>query len=126
MSIQSEITRLQNAKTALKTAIENKGVTVPINTKLDGYANLVDSIETGSDGRTLTKFTLDGLNETVFLDSMILKKSGQPIEPLQEAVDYEFDPSDTISFLRNIEGILMITLLDINTSASYDIALTIG
>lgn len=47
MSIASEITRLQNAKTALKTAIEGKGVTVPSSTKLDGYADLVDSIETG-------------------------------------------------------------------------------
>lgn len=49
MSVQSEITRLQNAKTALKTAIESKGVTVPSNTKLDGYADLVESISGGGD-----------------------------------------------------------------------------
>ncbi len=48
MSIQSQINRLQNAKTALKTAIEGKGVTVPSSTKLDGYADLVDSISGGS------------------------------------------------------------------------------
>ena len=47
MSITSEINRLQTAKADLKTAIENKGVTVPSSTKLDGYADLVDSIETG-------------------------------------------------------------------------------
>lgn len=47
MSIASEITRLQTAKTELKTAIESKGVTVPSDTKLDGYADLVDSIEQG-------------------------------------------------------------------------------
>lgn len=47
MSIASEITRLQAAKAELKTAIENKGVTVPSNTKLDGYADLVDSIQAG-------------------------------------------------------------------------------
>ncbi len=47
MSIASEITRLQTAKAELKTAIENKGVTVPSDTKLDGYADLVDSIEQG-------------------------------------------------------------------------------
>lgn len=47
MSITSEINRLQTAKADLKTAIENKGVTVPSNTKIDGYADLVDSIETG-------------------------------------------------------------------------------
>ena len=49
MSIASEISRLQTAKADLKTAIEGKGVTVPSNTKLDGYADLVDSIETGDD-----------------------------------------------------------------------------
>lgn len=47
MSVTSEITRLQNAKASLKTAIEGKGVTVPSNTKLDGYADLVDSISGG-------------------------------------------------------------------------------
>ena len=47
MSIASEIERLQNAKSALKTAIEGKGVTVPASTKLDGYSVLVDSIEQG-------------------------------------------------------------------------------
>lgn len=47
MSIASEITRLQAAKAELKTAIESKGVTVPSDTKLDGYADLVDSIEQG-------------------------------------------------------------------------------
>ena len=47
MSIASEIERLQNAKSALKTAIEGKGVSVPAATKLDGYSALVDSIEQG-------------------------------------------------------------------------------
>lgn len=47
MSIATEITRLQNAKSALKSAIENKGVTVPSSTKLDGYASLVNSIPSG-------------------------------------------------------------------------------
>lgn len=47
MSIATEITRLQNAKSALKSAIENKGVTVPSSTKLDGYATLVNSIPSG-------------------------------------------------------------------------------
>jgi hypothetical protein len=47
MSISSEITRLQTAKADLATAIEGKGVTVPSATKLDGYADLVDAIQTG-------------------------------------------------------------------------------
>lgn len=47
MAISDEITRLQQAKADLKTAIENKGVTVPSSTKLNGYADLVDSIQVG-------------------------------------------------------------------------------
>ena len=47
MSIATEITRLQNAKSALKSEIENKGVTVPSSTKLDGYASLISSIPSG-------------------------------------------------------------------------------
>ena len=47
MSIASEIERLQNAKSALKTAIEGKGVSVPASTTLDGYSALVDSIQAG-------------------------------------------------------------------------------
>lgn len=50
MSIASEISRLQTAKADLKIAIEGKGVTVPSSTKLDGYADLVDSIEAGGGG----------------------------------------------------------------------------
>lgn len=53
MSIATEIQRLQNAKTSLATAIGNKGVTVPSETKLDGYASLVDQIQTGSSEDTL-------------------------------------------------------------------------
>lgn len=47
MSIETEITRLQNAKSAIKTSIENKGVVVPSNAKLDEYSNFIDSISTG-------------------------------------------------------------------------------
>lgn len=50
MSVQSEITRIESAKTAIATAIEGKGVTVPTGTKLDGLAALIDSIEAGGGG----------------------------------------------------------------------------
>ena len=52
MSIQSEITRIESAKTAIATAIEGKGVTVPNGTLLDGMAALVESIEAGGGGGT--------------------------------------------------------------------------
>ena len=47
MSIQTELTRITNAKAAIKTAIEGKGVTVPDATLLDGMAALIESIEVG-------------------------------------------------------------------------------
>ena len=47
MSIQTELTRITNAKAAIKTAIEGKGVTVPDGTLLDGMAALIESIEAG-------------------------------------------------------------------------------
>lgn len=48
MTIASEITRLQWAKADIKTSIENKGVTVPSNAKLDDYSNYVDQITQGN------------------------------------------------------------------------------
>lgn len=50
MSIQTDLTRIKNAKAAIKTAIEGKGVTVPDGTLLDGMAALIESIEAGGGG----------------------------------------------------------------------------
>lgn len=47
MSIQTDLTRIKNAKAAIKAAIEGKGVTVPDATLLDGMAALIESIEAG-------------------------------------------------------------------------------
>ena len=47
MSIQTELTRIINAKAAIKAAIKGKGVTVPDATLLDGMAALIESIEAG-------------------------------------------------------------------------------
>ena len=50
MSVQTEISRLESAKAAIKTAVEGKGVTVPDATLLDGMAALIESIEAGGGG----------------------------------------------------------------------------
>lgn len=47
MSVASELNRLLQAKSDLATSIENKGVTVPAATTIDGYAALVDQIQQG-------------------------------------------------------------------------------
>ena len=54
MSIASEITRLDSAKSALAVSIAAKGVTVPSTTKIDGYAALVDTITTGGGSSSYT------------------------------------------------------------------------
>ena len=53
MSIQTDLTRIKNAKAAIKAAIEGKGVTVPDGTLLDGMAALIESIEAGGGEETL-------------------------------------------------------------------------
>ena len=52
MSISTDLTRLQSAKAAMKTAMQNKGVTVPDGAKLDAFAALIDSIPAGGGGYT--------------------------------------------------------------------------
>lgn len=54
MSIQTELTRITNAKAAIKAAIEGKGVTVPDGTLLDGMASLIEAIEAGGGGHEVT------------------------------------------------------------------------
>ena len=48
MTIASEITRLNNAKAAIKQSLANKGVEVSDSALLDEYPALIDSIEVGS------------------------------------------------------------------------------
>ena len=56
MSVQNEILRIQTAKNNLKTSIQNKDVTVPSSTKIDGYPALVDSIGGASDVADAVRF----------------------------------------------------------------------
>lgn len=46
MSLQSEISRIADAKTAIKTAIEGKGVAVPAYSRLDDFSAIIESIPT--------------------------------------------------------------------------------
>ena len=69
MSIQTELTRLTNAKAAIKTAIEGKGVTVPDATLLDGMASLIESIEAGGGNfATGTFTTTDDITSNVVIN----------------------------------------------------------
>ena len=75
MSIQTELTRITNAKAAVKAAIEGKGVTVPEGTLLDGMAPLIESIEAGGgvDGFQTVSGRITLSEDTTTLDiSMLL------------------------------------------------------
>ena len=63
MSIQTELTRIINAKAAIKAAVEGKGVTVPEGTLLNGIAALIESIEAGG-GINATAGTLNVSSDT--------------------------------------------------------------
>ena len=65
MSIQTELTRITNAKAAIKTAIEGKGVTVPDGTMLDGMAALIEAIEAGGGGSGIAYGTFTPTNDTI-------------------------------------------------------------
>ena len=81
MSIQTDLTRIKNAKAAIKAAIEGKGVTVPDATMLDGMAALIESIAAGGGGG----YNFDGNPRWI--------SSG------------EFTPADTIT-VNNLDPIL--------------------
>ena len=49
MSIASDKTRIENAVESIKSAISDKGITVPDGTKIDGLAALVSAIESGAE-----------------------------------------------------------------------------
>ena len=58
-NIKTQISRLSGAKSDLATAITAKGVTVPDDTTLDGYAALVEQIDTGVDTSDATATASD-------------------------------------------------------------------
>ena len=79
MSIQTELTRLTNAKAAIQTAIEGKGVTVPSGTLLDGMAALIESIEAS------------GISNNIVAGSFTLSESLTTSSPLYIDVTFPKD-----------------------------------
>lgn len=75
MSIQSEIDRINQAKTDLAAAIESKGVTVPPNTTINVYPGLVQQIEQGAglpSGGTPGQMLYQGESEAEWGDKPVM------------------------------------------------------
>lgn len=97
MSIQSEITRLETAKSAIAAAIAEKGVTVPDGTMLDGMAELIESIQAGSyNGMKLEISTLIP-SEKIYSENKLIVVHGLGVIPKLVAV-MTTDTIDASSF----------------------------
>ena len=64
MAIYDQITRIKNAKAAIKTAIEGKGVTVGDGT-IDTYAEKINQIQHGGDATTVMLIERTGTSVTI-------------------------------------------------------------
>ena len=107
MNVQTEITRIESAKTAIATAIEGKGVTVPEGTLLDGMASLIESIEAGggyeittgniTPSETTTSLSWEhGLSTTPSLVLIYLRK-GWSLTTYMNVVRMSYQYIDSIS-----------------------------
>lgn len=98
MSIAEQITRLQDAKGGIKTALEAQGVTVPDNATLDAYPQLVQSIDTSEDARPADWLPLPDISnaqtETIV---MLLHIPSNGVYSLGFEVEYEGDTNADVS-----------------------------
>ncbi len=117
MSIVSEIERLQNAKANIKTAIENKGVSVG-DGLIDTYADKINQIQTGG-GSQYPIIEGEGEHEVRFIDfdGTVLKI--QYVNEGEDATPPELPEHELLSFIGwNNKTYLNVTR-DEDVGASY-------
>lgn len=102
MSIQTELTRIKNAKAAIKAAIEGKGVTVPNATLLDGMAALIEAIESGGGSATLWDRPYTSGSFTLAEDT----SSTYEIGDFSDWLNYTSDNGSTLTANYNIVAFL--------------------
>jgi len=90
MSVADEILRIQQAKSDLATSIAAKGVTVPSATTIDGYAALVDQIQTGGSYPSIVEIEYLESYGTQYIDTKIKPDSNTGIK----AYVYNLSSSD--------------------------------
>jgi hypothetical protein len=72
MSIATELSRIQSAKTDIRTAIEAKGVTVPSSALIDTYDDYIAQIPTGGGGNydVAVSYTSDTIPTSAFTSNL--------------------------------------------------------
>ncbi len=96
MSIATEIQRLQSAKANIKSAIENKGVTVGDGT-IDTYAEKIDEISSGDYDQGYE----DGKNSVVDFMKYAKQIQFRPAAIIKEEVIFDLDNGTTLAMFFN-------------------------
>lgn len=89
MSIQTDLTRIKNAKATIKAYIEGNGLTVPSGTLLDGMASMLESIEAGGGSFDLSNF-LQNITDVISFS----------FTPVKDKADYNINKPSTNSIPR--------------------------
>lgn len=98
MSIRSQISRLKNAKANIKTAIENKGVTVGSGT-IDTYASKIDEIYTAEDNfGEIGEYLYEWVGGSI---SKVIKKIPENLVIKSTHIDSLFDHCSSITTIPN-------------------------
>ncbi|MCQ2210252.1 MAG: hypothetical protein MJZ34_08170 [Paludibacteraceae bacterium] len=135
MALEQNVTRIEGAKQDLKSAIEEKGVSVPSTMKIDGYAGLVRNIKNQSNISSVDKSinvrtSVDG-DVDLAVNTEIIATNDSVDRKLEDKVDNEtldnyYDKDECsglfVSTLTSLDDSISLT----RTTSGYDLSVIGG